>query len=191
VLALSAGVRRSVFAEHALIWVMVPLLMAMAAGVCLPAKRRLRAGILGLLLAANGLGLWAHFRETAKEPWDQVAAVVATYAAPGDRVLFHASWVQLPFDYYAGELPGVARQGVPVTLFGRGVLEPRMTEGDVPVLQEWAAGGRDVWLVYSHGWYTDPDGLVTATLDKMRPLHTEWTWPGIVLRRYGPSLSAP
>ena len=190
-LALLVGVRRSVFAEHALIWVMAPLLMAAAAGVCLPAKRRLRTVLLGLLLAANGLGLWMHYRESAKEPWDQVAAVVAAHAAPGDRVLFHASWVQLPFDYYAGELPGVARQGVPVTLFGRGVLEPRMTTADLPALRAWVAGGGDVWLVYSHWWYTDPDGLVIATLDEMRPLYTEWTWPGIVLRRYGLDSSTP
>ncbi len=189
--ALLAGVRRPIFAEHTLIWVMGPWLTALAAGVVGLRVHTLRIAAFVTLLALNGLGLWAYTAEFAKERWDEAARVVAEEAAPGDLVLFHASWVQLAFDYYAGDLPGVEKRGVPVTLFARGVLEPRMTAADVPALMDWQARDGDVWLVYSHGWYTDPDGLVPATLDRVRPRLAEWIWPEIVVIRYGKAVTEP
>ncbi|MEZ4611140.1 MAG: hypothetical protein R2838_13000 [Caldilineaceae bacterium] len=53
--------------------------------------------------------------------------------------------------------------GAPVDLFDRGVLEPKMTEADVPHLRALVADADRVWLVYSHEWYTDPDGIIRVS----------------------------
>ena len=35
-----------------------------------------------------------------------------------------------------------------------------MAEGDVPYLADLIAGRDQVWLIYSHDWYTDPQQIV-------------------------------
>jgi hypothetical protein len=75
-----------------------------------------------------------------KEDWGTAAGYVANFAEEGDLLLFHASWVQIPFDYYFEAYETlyaiqVEKRGVPVDMFDRGILEPKMTESDVP----WAA----------------------------------------------------
>jgi hypothetical protein len=58
----------------------------------------------------------------------------------------------------------VEKHGVPLDLFESGILEPRMTEDDIPGLISLVSGRERVWLVYSHDWYTDPKGLIPQTL---------------------------
>lgn len=186
VIALLVGLRRPIFYDRTLIWIALPALMALAAGIVSMPRQWLRVSAVTLILGLNGLGLWAYYAEFAKEPWDVATAQVVSQAAPGDLVLFHASWTQLPFDYYAGDAgAALERQGVPVTLFERGVLEPPMTAADVPALRAWVQERETVWLVYSHWWYTDPEGLVPAILDAEMRLVEEAVWPGLVVRRYG------
>jgi len=48
---------------------------------------------------------------------------------------------------------------VPVDLFDRGVLEPKMAASDLSRLRALIQGRERVWLVYSHDWYTDPPAL--------------------------------
>ena len=106
-------------------------------------------------------------------------------ALPGDLILFNAPWVQLPFDYY---LPpddlAAARRGLPVDLFDRGELEPSMTAADLPRLDSLIAGRGQVWLVYSHWWYTDPDGLIPDALTRRLRLAQTWSWDGLTVQRY-------
>ena len=86
-------------------------------------------------------------------------------AEPGDMLVFNATWVQLPFAYYFRHYDADAElHGAPVDLFDRGVLEPKMTEADVPHLRALVADEDRVWLVYSHEWYTDPDGIIPREL---------------------------
>ena len=76
--------------------------------------------------------------------------------------------MQLPFEYYFRDYEIDAElRGLPVDLFGRGVLEPAMAEADLPRLRALLAeaqAGEQVWLIYSHNWYTDPQGLIPAEL---------------------------
>ena len=61
---------------------------------------------------------------------------------PGDTILFNATWVQIPFEYYFRHYDIDADlRGAPVDLFDRGVLEPKMTEDDIPVTAG-TGGGR-------------------------------------------------
>ena len=110
-----------------------------------------------------------YYRFYRTEDWNNAAGYVANYTQKGDLILFNASWVQIPFDYYYKEYANqyslqVEKHGVPVDLFDRGILEPKMTTDDIPRLVSLVSGRKRVWLVYSHNSYTDPEGLIPQTL---------------------------
>ena len=84
-------------------------------------------------------------------------------------VIFNSNCVEIPFNYYFKPfedlyLIQVEKHGVPLDLFDSGVLEPKMTESDIPGLISLLSGHNRVWLVYSHNSYTDPMGLIPPTL---------------------------
>ncbi|MFL7807118.1 MAG: glycosyltransferase family 39 protein [Anaerolineae bacterium] len=179
---------RPIFYDRTLIWTTVPLYLLLAAGL---AGLRYRSFVLvaTTMLATLGLlSLRDYYTGFQKEAWDQGAAYVAARAEQGDLVLFHATWAQLPFDYYFQRY-GVPleERGVPVDLFARGVLEPQMTPGDVPALHELVAGRKRVWLVYSHQWYTDPGGLVPQVLGEALALQSRRRFYGLEVRLYAPT----
>ena len=99
----------------------------------------------------------------------------------------HDAWGQIPFDYYFRDRYNgpVTAHGVPVDLFDRGVLEPEMTEDDLPRLRALIRGRERVWLVYSHDWYTDPQGLVPAALGEEMALLRRWEFQGVEILLYG------
>ena len=191
-LELAVSLRRPIFYDRTLIWTILPYALLLARGVvALPpgaraGRGRLPGWMAGVaLLVLSGVGVWSYLTAYEKEAWDKAAAVVRAAALPGDLILFNASWVQLPFDYY---LPpddlAAARRGLPVDLFDRGELEPSMTAADLPRLDSLIAGRGQVWLVYSHWWYTDPDGLIPDALTRRLRLAQTWSWDGLTVQRY-------
>jgi hypothetical protein len=105
--------------------------------------------------------------------------------ADDDLILFNATWVQIPFDFYFREYNRpVERRGVPVDLFDRGILEPKMAESDLPRLRSLLRHRERVWLVYSHDWYTDPQGLIPAALDAELELTDSQQFNGLQVQRY-------
>ena len=120
-----------------------------------------------------------------KEGWDQAAAYIADQAEPDDLVLFNATWVQVPFEYYFKRF-GLETElkGLPVDLFEGGRLEPAMAESDAPRVQELLAGRERVWLVYSHNWYSDPDGIVPRELGALFREVEQTQFVGIQIGRY-------
>jgi hypothetical protein len=80
--------------------------------------------------------------------------------------------------------PPLVHHGVPADLFDAGALEPPMREADVAHLQELIKGHDQVWLIYSHWWYTDPNGLLLKTLDEQFEVVEEREWPGIRVIQY-------
>ena len=76
------------------------------------------------------------------------------------------------------------KHGVPVDLFDRGVLEPEMTRQDLGRLNDLIAGRRRVWLIYSHAWYTDPEGLVPEALSSVMELRRRWAPEGVEVYLY-------
>ncbi|MBN1813017.1 MAG: glycosyltransferase family 39 protein [Anaerolineae bacterium] len=133
------------------------------------------------MLALNGLSLHAYYTDFEKEQWDDAAALVAERVEPGDLILFNATWMQIPFDYYFHRLSAVpvVEHGVPVDLFGCGILEPKMAQSDLSYLQDLVGGHDRVWLVYSHNWYTDPQGLIPPALEKELDLQGRWEFYGV------------
>ena len=188
---------RPIFYERTLIWASLPLYVLLGAGICsfLP-QRCIRPGVGWRLpcaiavtlamLACSGLALHAYYTQLEKEQWDDAAALVAGRVESGDLILFNASWMQIPFDYYFHRLSDVpvAERGVPVDLFDRGVLEPKMAESDLPRLRELVRDRDRVWLVYSHNWYTDPHKLILPALEEGLDLRGRWEFCGVQVWLY-------
>ncbi len=174
-LELLAGLRRPVFSDRTLIWTTLPYYLLIAAGlrgVAHGAKaRRWRTAAAGavaaLLIGLSGYSLHAYFTGFEKEDWRSAAACVAEGAQPGDLVLFHAPWVQIPFAYYyRGQGAPVEMRGAPADLFASSELEPAMRVEDLPALRNLIAGRERAWLVYSHEWYSDSEGLIPKEIEK-------------------------
>jgi mannosyltransferase len=182
---------RPILYARTLIWTSIPLTVMLAAGIC-QARRALgsRAAFLLVLVAvlgANGAGVVNAHHSLEKEEWNRAAALVAERVRPDDLILFNDAWGQIPFDYYFGGLYNrpVTAHGVPVDLFDRGVLEPEMTEEDLPRLRELTQGRDRIWLVYSHAWYTDPRELVPLALEADMALLERWEFEGVRAFLYG------
>ncbi|MCB9158314.1 MAG: glycosyltransferase family 39 protein [Caldilineaceae bacterium] len=189
---LLVSLRRPIFYDRTLIWTTLPFYLLMAIGIrgvmvgafgpgkeerfparaelsTHPGEMRARQVIAGLavavILSLSGVSLFNYYTAFQKEEWATAAAYVAERAEPGDMLVFNATWVQLPFAYYFRHYDTATElHGAPVDLFDRGVLEPKMTEADVPHLRALVADADRVWLVYSHEWYTDPDGIIQREL---------------------------
>ena len=79
----------------------------------------------------------------------------------------------------------VVKQGVPLDLFDSGILEPKMTDADIPKLISLVSGHDRVWLVYSHDSYTDPRGLIPQTLASIKKLIRTREFYGGQVQLYG------
>ena len=179
------SLRRPIFYDRTLIWASLPLYAIVAVGMARVPRRALLAVALAALLLIQGVALDNYYRNFAKEDWRGAAAYLAARYQPDDLLLFNATWVQIPFDYYF-ERTGIAaeRRGAPADLFDAGVLEPIMGTADVPRLASLLDDRARVWLIYSHDWYTDPQRLISAALDKEFDLLDRQSFYGLELRLY-------
>jgi len=208
---LAVSLRRPIFADRTLIWVMLPYFILVAAGieelgrVVMRGVRRINSapdspnplervamkvnavivGGMVLLSALHGLALHNYYRYFEKEEWAVAAAYVAEQGEPGELILFNATWVQLPFQYYFRHYDQTAElRGVPVDLFDRGVLEPKMSEADLPYLHNLLVGRESVWLIYSHDWYTDPQGILPRELQQQMVLVEQRAFVGLQVMHF-------
>lgn len=187
---LLVSLRRPIFYDRTLIWLTIPLFLLLAAGIAQFKQRMVVLLVLGVLATNNFFSAGDYYRFMLKEDWRNAAGYVANFAEEGDLLLFHASWVQIPFDYYFEAYETlyaiqVEKHGVPVDMFDRGILEPKMTESDIPGLLSLIDGRSRVWLVYSHDSYTDPTGIVTQTLDAQLEIIQKRDFYGGQVRLYG------
>lgn len=200
---LLVSLRRPIFYDRTLIWTTLPYYMLIGVGLTelgrytwraakplqrwgvLSGARLAQVAALSLMVGASLLALSAYYFYFEKEDWAKAAGYVAQNAQPGDVIFFNATWVQLPFEYYYRHynLPTELR-GLPVDLFDRGVLEPKMAESDVPYLHGLLTQYNRVWLVYSHDWYTDPAQIIPRELDaEMRRVEAR-QFAGLQVLRY-------
>jgi hypothetical protein len=198
---------RPIFYERTLIWASIPLYLLFAAGIVPhlapvpplsarathllapgePTTRRTALKTLFticLLAILNTLSLYNYYAHFQKEQWDDAAAYVARHVREGDLILYHASWTQLPFDFYFETNRAVTEHGLPVDLFDRGILEPKMTVSDLSRLHELIQGQDRIWLVYSHNWYTDPQNLIPAALADKTCLVNRRVFHGLEIHLY-------
>ena len=187
---LIVSIRRPVFYDRTLIWTTIPLILVLAAGVVQLRFRFLIIVVLGFLVTNNMFSVGDNYRFLQKEDWSTAAGYVAKFSEKDDLVLFNATWVQIPFDYYFKAYENkyfiqVEKHGIPVDLFDDGILEPKMTDSDIPKLISLLRGHDRVWLVYSHDWYTDPKGLIPQTLASQMTLIRERNFYGGKVQLYG------
>ena len=186
---LLVSLHRPIFYGRTLIWVTIPLLLLLAAGIAQLRFRFLMVMVLGLLGTNYLFSAGDYFRFAQKEDWATAAGYVANFAQKDDLILFNSNFVVIPFDYYFQpyvELYAiqVEQRGVPLDLFTDGVLEPKMTESARPGLVALLRGHQRVWLVYSHDSYTDPDGLIPQTLAAQSKLIQERDFYGGKVQLY-------
>lgn len=184
---LLVSLRRPVFYDRTLIWITIPLFLLLAAGITQLRYRFLVILALGILGANNLFAAADYYRFMQKEDWNTAAGYVANFVEQDDLVLFNANWAQIPFDYYFRAYEDlydirVEKRGLPEDMFESGVLEPKMTENDVARLMSLVNGRERVWLVYSHDWYTDPQGLIPKALGaRMHVARQRYFYGGQVL----------
>ncbi|MFN8446033.1 MAG: glycosyltransferase family 39 protein [Caldilineaceae bacterium] len=181
---------RPIFWGRTLIWTTIPLLLILAAGVAQLKFRPLMLLVLGSLVALNLFSIADYYRFFQKEDWRTAAGYVANFAEKDDLVLFNSNFVVIPFDYYFKPFEKqyslqIVREGVPLDLFESGILEPEMTESDIPSLTSLLREHNRVWLVYSHDSYTDPRGLIPQTFAAQKKLIRQRDFYGGQVQLYG------
>jgi len=179
---LAVSLIRPIYGDRTMIWAGLPFLILAAHGWINLKPDRLRWITAGTVLALTTLALFNYYVDSPKEQWQAAAALVAAHVQPGEGVIFNAGWTRIPFDYYFDQTTEVAstpRFGLPVDPFERGELEPVMAESDLPRLDELIRGRPGVWLIYSHEAYTDPAGLILATLEGKMTRSGEWSFVGV------------
>jgi hypothetical protein len=183
---LLVSLERPIFYDRTLIWTTLPLLLLIAAGII---QLRFKAYILtacGFVIAVNALSLQNYYAHFQKEQWNLAAKYVAGNVELNDILIFNATWVQIPFDFYFRFYNrDVEERGAPVDLFDRGILEPKMAESDIPRLRSLIRDRNRAWLIYSHNWYTDPKNLITTALQQELNLLESRRFYGLEVRLYG------
>ncbi len=183
---LLVSLRRPIFFTQTLVWTSVPLAVLLAAGILGLRPRPLIALVAAGAVLLNVLGIRGYHQDGGKEDWRAAVQSIAPALRPGELVLFSAAWAQIPFDYYYARSggPPLEQRGLPTDVLESGVLEAKMTDADLPRLDDLTRGRSTVWLVYSHDWYTDPRGLVPSRLtDSFEPIESR-TFPGITIVHY-------
>ncbi len=190
-------------------YICVPLYMLVAVGVAGPLLNTARGGSnsnletlwqeklqpvgqVVLVVAMALLQIWGivnYHAQGEREAWRDAAAEVAYLSEPGDSVVFQAGWVQLPFMYHYNRMRGdlLTEWPLPEPVFSGNVAEPRMTPENARTSLAKLDGVGRIWLIYSHDWYTDPDGLTLSTLDRLRPILGEWHFRSIRVFLLGPA----
>jgi mannosyltransferase len=182
---LLVSLRRPIYYTRTLIWASIPLYLLLAAGLLQLRVRPLIVAATLALVLLNGVSLVGYYRDYEPEGWRDAASWLAPQVRADDIILFNASWTQIPFDYYYRRVgPPVPEHGLPVDMFDRGILEPKMAAADLPRLADLVAGRRRVWLVYSHDWYTDPQGIITRYLDATLDKQTKQAFNGLNIFMY-------
>ena len=182
---LLVSLRRPIFYDRTLIWATIPLYLLLAAGLMQLRFQPFIVAGLAALIVFNSYSLHEYFYVFEKEEWDDAAAYVAEHVENEDLLLFNASWVQIPFDFYFRYYNRpVKKHGVPADLFDRGILEPKMTRADLPRMVELTRDHRRVWLIYSHNWYTDPQNLIPVGLGRNLKLLDKQHFYGLEVHLY-------
>jgi hypothetical protein len=183
---LVVSIKRPIFYDRTLIYTTIPLYLTLAAGILQLRLRPFMLAALAAVVAISGVALHSYYTNFEKEQWREAAAYVAGEVQKDDLLIFNATWVQIPFDFYFRDANRpIEKRGAPVDLFDRGVLEPKMAQSDVPRLQELVRGRERVWLIYSHNWYTDPQGIIPRVLGTELKLLEQRPFYGLDIRLYG------
>ena len=164
------SLKHSILATQTLIWASVPYIVLIALGISSIKLKWVFALTIVLIIAINSASLYKYYTEFEKERWDLAAEYVAQNSDirepqsndKEDLVLFSSALGQIPFEYYFDKYDlMLEKHGLP-----KDYSERKMAFEDVPALENLSRNHKRIWLIYSHEWFTDPDKLSIATLEK-------------------------
>ncbi|MGB8214397.1 MAG: glycosyltransferase family 39 protein [Anaerolineales bacterium] len=192
---LIVSVRQPIFLDRTLIWITIPLFVALAAGIAQLRFPILIILALGVFGTVNLFSASDYYKFAQTEDWNVATRDVVGFVEKDDLILFSTPMAQIPFDYYFEEYDPnsnqvekyiqVEKHGVPADMFASGILEAQMTESDVPRLVALLRGHSKVWLIYSQNQYTDPKGLIPQTLAAQMKLIQQNDYSGLQVQLYG------
>lgn len=210
IIALLVSLRRPIFYDRSLIWTTLPYYILIASGLDAIGQlatqttsfdllrhlslhrlrliwRPLQVALIVLMTVLSGFSLNSYYYYFQKEDWAKAADYVSQHMLPGDMIIFNATWIQIPFEYYLRHHNiDATLKGLPVDLFQRGILEPKMTEADLPYMRELIKDQEHVWLVYSHDWYTDPSQIIPNELNQQMT-QVDWQeFVGLKVMKFDP-----
>lgn len=186
---LIVSIHRPIFIDRTLIWITIPMFIVLAAGIAQLRFRLLIILVMGGLATNYLFATGDYYRFYQKEDWSNPAGYVANFIEKDDLIIFNSNMVRIPFEYYFKTWANLydlqaEKHGVPEDLFDSGILEPKMTESDIPKLISLLNGHNRVWLVYSHNSYTDPMGLIPQTLASRLKLIQQRDFYGVQVLLY-------
>lgn len=164
------SLKHSILTSQTLIWASMPYFVLIAMGITSIKNKRILTLALVLLFILNLASLYKYYNGFEKERWDLAAEYVAQNSDirepqsndKEDLVLFSSALGQIPFEYYFDKYDlMLEKHGLP-----KDYSERKMAFEDVPALENLLRNHKRIWLIYSHEWFTDPDKLSIATLEK-------------------------
>ena len=128
------------------------------------------AAVLTLFLALTMLiGNWNAWRTDQNPDWRGLTSYVLEQAQALDVVLFSPRWNAKPFEYYSHGRVNI-NMDLPI---------PVSTAAVEAVIGDISGRYQRVWLVWTRGHYSDPDGLVKQRLDQQYQAITEQGFRGV------------
>ena len=165
-LVLAVSLDRMILLPRILVWMTVPLALALARGLCVASPVRPVLGALTVAVLAVGVTWQVGFAATAKEPWRDVLGAVAPSLAAADLVVLGPSSDPVVLAYYA---PGVAGarlwdNGDPPTIEST-AMRARLNVGWIgaDAIVAAVAAGKSVWLVANYVDQPAVEGLLART----------------------------
>lgn len=158
------SLRRPLFTERYLIWVLPAWLMLAAGGLTLAAQRgragrTLALGLAAALVGGGLLGVGLQWTTPVRADFRSAAQSVSDGYQPGELVLFQIPYLKGTFDYYAPDLVYTAAEG-PYTNWGDS------EEAIDAAMRQLTAGHGRVWLVLSEAPMWDSRGLTLAWFEQ-------------------------
>jgi hypothetical protein len=159
----------------------------LVAVACASLPRWAGAVAFALVVWLQLLGLGEQWWDPFAEDWRPATAQLTSTARPNDLVLIEGRWSQLPLDYYlahtdtgaASASPRLEEHGVPLDFGQGGKPEPVVTAADMARVRALTAGQARVWLVSSHAFDVDPEGLTRKMLETELPCFDVWPYSGV------------
>lgn len=168
------SLRRPLFTERYLIWILPAWLILAAGGLAGLAQRGRIARLVALgwtagLVVVGLLGTSRQWGTPLRADFRSAAALLTDHYQPDELIVFQIPYLQDTFDYYAPELSYTAAEG-PYTNWGNPAEETDT------YLRATTAGYSAVWLVLSEAPMWDARGLTVAWFRDNAQLQSEVTF---------------
>lgn len=154
---------KPVFLTQSLMWTSVPFFMLVGIAVTqLP--RLLSWPVAAVVLTVTTLGLLAYYPSARKEPWRDAAAYLGPRLGAGDLVVYSADYAMVPMQYYLRSPAGVTQIGT------------KYLPEDLATVRREIPDAPEVWLVYAHEEFADPNHWVKKVLGERGEPVEQRTW---------------